>query len=138
LNPRAPEFESTPVPKGSKVILTVSPVKLGVPIDEAQRATLKKRLERFLGKRVTNLGSAIASLKVSYDISVVRSKVSAATDVELAALPNRFRAETRNRRVTARLGPGTYVATVTAKVRAPNGKLFATSKRSAPVRFTVK
>lgn len=138
LNPRAPEFESTPVPKGSKVTLSVSPVKLGVPIDVARRATLKKRLERFLGKKVTNLGSAIASLKVFYDISVVRSKVAAATDIELSALPTRFRAETRNRRVTARLGPGTYVATVTAKVRARSGKLFATSKRSAPVTFTVK
>lgn len=138
LNPRAPEFESTPVPKGSNVTLSVTPVKLGVPIDVAQRAKLKKRLEKFLGKKVTNLASAIASLKVFYDISVVRSKVGASTDVELSTLPTGFRAETRNRRVTARLGPGTYVATVTAKVRAPNGKVFATSQRSAPVTFTVK
>ena len=105
--------------------------------DPALRETLKKRLEKFLGKKVTDLAKAISSLQIFYVVSVVRTKVGAASCVEVLALPTRYRAETRNRRVTARLGPGTYVATVTARVKAPSGKVFATSKQSNSITFTV-
>ena len=138
LDPTAPEFDTTPVPKGSSVLLSVAPIKLGVPVDLTQRAKLKTRLEKVLGKKVTNLATAIRSLQIFYVFSVVRAKTTSGSDIELAALPRKFRAETRNRRVTARLGPGTYVATVTARVKAPNGKVFSTSKRSESVTFTVK
>lgn len=138
LNPRAPQFVSIPKPQGSSVTLTVGNVALGVPISAAKRAILKKRLEKFLGRRITSLEQAIRSLQVFYVFSVVRVATTTDLDVDTSALPNRFRADSRKRRVTARLGPGTYVATASVRVKSSSGKVFSSSRKSASVTFKVK
>lgn len=138
LDPRAPPFDKTPTPKGSSILLSVAPVRLGIPIDLTQRAKLKARLEKVLSKKVTNLATAIRSLQVFYVFNVVRAKTTSASDVEFSAQPTRFRLETRNRRVTARLGPGSYVASVSVKVKTSTGKVVSTGKSSTSTTFTVK
>lgn len=138
LEPRAPEFVGTPVTSKSSVSLAVGAVKLGVPIDPAKRTKLRTRLQRFLGAKITSLSKAIRSLQVFYVISIVRAKQAQAADVEAEGLPTKYKLETRKRRVTARLAPGTYVATVSVRVKNARGKTFVTGKPSLGTTFVVK
>lgn len=113
-------------------------MKIGIPIDETQRQTLKRRLEKLLGKKVTDLAAAVRSLQVFYVFTVVRAKTTSIAAVDATALPTKYRAETRSRRVTARLGPGTYVATVSVKIKTSKGKVVASSKKPTSTTFVVK
>ena len=138
LDPRAPQFNPLPMPKGSNVPLAVNPVKIGIPVNETQRQTLKRRLEKLLGKKITDLAAAVRSLQVFYVFTVVRAKTTSIAAVDATALPTKYRAETRKRRVTARLGPGSYVATVSVKIKTSKGKVVASSKKPTSATFVVK
>lgn len=138
LEPRAPDFVGTPVASKSSVSLEVGAVKLGVPIDPAKQTKLRTRLQKFFGLKITSLSKAIRSLRVFYVISIVRAKQAQAADVEAEGLPTKYKLETRKRRVTARLAPGTYVATVAVRVKNARGKTFVTGKPSLGTTFVVK
>jgi hypothetical protein len=113
-------------------------VKLGVPIDPAKQTKLRTRLQKFLGAKIASLEQAVRSLHVFYVISVVRTTTVASLDVTASALPTKYKVETRKRRVTARLAPGTYVATVSVRVKGKSGKTFATGKPSRGATFVVR
>ena len=138
LEPRAPEFIATPVASGSSVTLAIEEIKLGVPIDPAKQTKLRTRLQKFLGTKIKNLGTAIRSLRVFYVFSVVRAKKTQGEEVVASGLPTKYKVETRKRRVSARLAPGTYVATVSVRLKDKRGKTFVTGKPSSGTTFVVK
>jgi hypothetical protein len=114
-------------------------VKIGIPIDLTKREALRRRLSKFLGYRVKNLAKAIRSLKVFYVVSIVRAPKVSSTELEaLAALPTKYKTETRKRRVTTRLQPGTYVARVNVRLKDARGRTFVTGKRTSQTTFTVR
>ena len=146
LNPRSPKLAvAAPTTAGAPVALSVAPVKLGVPIDPVRRTILKSKLQKFLGQKISSLAKAIKSLQVFYVITIVQtSSVSgweyiSPEDIESSGgLPTRYKEETRKRRVTARLAPGLYAATVAVRIKDTKGRVFTTGKASAPVRFRVR
>jgi len=138
LNPRAPDIIAIPATSGSSVTLTVGETKLGVPIDRALQTKLKTRLEGFLRTKITNLGKAVRSLRVFHVISVVRTRTVGSMSIAASTLPTKYRLETRKRRVTARLAPGTYVATVSVRVKDKRGRTFVTGKPSSGATFVVR
>jgi hypothetical protein len=122
-------------------------VKLGIPISSTRRALLKSRLQKFFGRKISSLAQAIKSLQVFYVINIVKTSTSSLSawefenpgDVEAyGGLPTRYKEETRKRRVTARLAPGYYAATVAVRIKDTKGRIFTTGKASAPVKFRVR
>jgi hypothetical protein len=113
-------------------------VKLGIPIDPAKRKALRKKLSKFLGYKVKNLAKAIKALKVFYVVSIVRAPSVSSSELEALALPTKYKTETRKRRVTARLQPGTYVARVQVRLKDARGRTFVTGKRTSQTTFTVR
>jgi hypothetical protein len=114
-------------------------VLIGIPLDRGKQRALKIRLSKFLGYQVKNLAKAIKSLKVFYVVSIVRAPKVSSTQLEaLAALPTKYKTETRKRRVTARLQPGTYVARVNIRLKDKRGRTFVTGKRTSQTTFTVR
>ena len=138
LAPRAPEFVATPVVSGSLVSLAVGEVKLGVPIEPAKQKKLRTRLQKFLGTKIKSLSSAIRFLRVFYVISIVPAKKTQGMEIEAEGLSTKYKLETRKRRVTARLSPGTYTATVSVRLKDSRGRTFATGKPSPGASFVVK
>jgi alpha-tubulin suppressor-like RCC1 family protein len=137
LDPKPSSIDATP--KSQSVVLTMGTVKLGIPIDLIKREALRRRLSKFLGYKVTNIAKAIKSLQVFYLVSIVRAPSISSSEVEaLAALPTKYKTETRKRRVTARLQPGTYVARVNIRLKDKRGRTFVTGKRTSQTTFTVR
>jgi hypothetical protein len=120
------------------VAIKIGDVKLGVPTDLAKRDALRAKLAKFLKRPITNLAAAIKSLQISFVVSVSKAPAIAAQSFEIQALPNKYRVETRKRRVTTRLSAGTYVAKVTVRLRDAKGRTFVTGSRAGEARFTVR
>jgi len=130
VNPLSPQAPPISVQKSTrKVTLVAGSVRLGLPTDERQREKLKSLLGRLLGGKVSDLYKAVKTLKVVYVFTIVASRQVAAAELTTLAAPKKIRLETRKRRVTARLGPGSYVATVSVKITTSKGKVVA---RSSP------
>ena len=138
LAPRAPEFVATPVVSGSFVSFAVGKVKLGVPIKPARQRILRTRLQKFFGTKIKSLSIAIGSLRVFYVFAIVPAKKTQGMEIEAQRLPTKYKLETRKRRVTARLSPGTYTATVSVRLKDSRGRTFATGKPSPGASFVVK
>lgn len=146
LNPRSPAFTvKPPATTNDPVAISASAVKLGVPISPIRRTILKSKLQKFLGKKISSLAKAIKDLQVFYVFNIVRTSAASAWAFEepgdfnaSGQLPSRYKEETRKRRVTARLAPGYYAATVTVRIKDSKGRVFSTGKPSAPVRFRVR
>jgi alpha-tubulin suppressor-like RCC1 family protein len=137
LDPKPPIIDATT--KSKSVVLTMGKVLIGIPLDRGKQRALKIRLSKFLGYQVKNLAKAIKSLKVFYVVSIVRAPKVSSTQLEaLAALPTKYKTETRKRRVTARLQPGTYVARVNIRLKDKRGRTFVTGKRTSQTTFTVR
>ena len=136
LDPKPPSIDAAT--KSQTVALTIGDVKLGIPIDPAKRAALRKALSKFLGYKVNNLAAAIKSLKVFYVVSIVRLPGVSSTKLgDFAALPTKYKTETRKRRVTARLQRGTYVARVNVRLKDARGRTFVTGKRRNQTTFII-
>jgi hypothetical protein len=120
------------------VSLAVGEVKLGVPIEPAKQKKLRTRLQKFLGTKIKSLSSAIRFLRVFYVISIVPAKKTQGMEIEAEGLSTKYKLETRKRRVTARLSPGTYTATVSVRLKDSRGRTFATGKPSPGASFVVK
>lgn len=146
LNPRSPDFTVSPQKTpGAAVAITSKEVKLGVPVSPARRALLKSRLQKFLGQKISNLAKTIKTLQVFYLFNITRVPVKSAWEFEepddfetLGGLPTRLKQESRKRRVTARLAPGYYSATVAVRIKDSRGRIFTTGKPSAPISFRVR
>lgn len=138
LAPRAPEFVATPVVSGSLVSFAVGEVKLGVPIEPAKQKKLRTRLQKFFGTKIKSLSSAIRFLRVFYVISIVPAKKTQGMEIEAEGLSTRYKLDTRKRRVTVRLSPGTYTATVSVRLKDSRGRTFANGKPSPGASFVVK
>ncbi|MEY4667883.1 MAG: hypothetical protein RL518_582 [Pseudomonadota bacterium] len=140
LNPRPPAFISVIASTSQKTVrLTVGAVRLGLPTSTANQRILAGKLSRFLGFKVKNLPAAIRLLRVWHIFSIVRlPRIASEDPLSTLALPTKYRTETRSRRVSTRLGPGTYVARVTVRVKDSRGRTFSTGKRSEQTTFTVR
>ena len=68
----------------------------------------------------------------------MRAKKTQGEEVVASGLPTKYKVETRKRRVSARLAPGTYVATVSVRLKDKRGKTFVTGKPSSGTTFVVK
>jgi alpha-tubulin suppressor-like RCC1 family protein len=138
LNIRPPTLTVSASNARKPIALRWSVVKLGIPVALAQREALRRRLSKFLNYKITNLASAIRSLQVYYDVSIGKAPAVKTSEFSSSALPKKYRIQTRNRRVSTRLGPGTYVARVTVRLKDSRGRTFVTGKRPGQTTFAVR
>ena len=120
------------------VAIKIGTVRLGIPTDLRKREALRAKLSRSLRRKITNLAAAIKLLQISFIVSVSKAPALTAQSLEIQALPTKYKTETRKRRVTTRLSPGTYVAKVTVRLRDPKGRTFSTGRTAGEARFTVR
>jgi len=138
LDPKPPLIEVAATTAKKVVTIKWNAVRLGIPTDLAKRALLRKKLSTFLRRNVTNLAGAITLLNAHFILSVAKAPAISSSSIDALALPTKYRAETRKRRVTTRLGPGTYVARVTVRLKDAKGRTFSTGRTTAQARFTVR
>lgn len=138
LDPKPPVIAVTASTSKKVVTINLGPVRLGIPIDLGKRETLRKKLSKFFKRNITNLAGALKLLNAHFIVTIVKAPAISSSSFDALALPTKYKTETRKRRVTTRLGPGTYVAKVTVRLRDAKGRTFSTGKTSGQTRFSVR
>lgn len=138
LNPVAPPFKVAASTADKGVTIIINSVTLGIPVDSVTRENLRYRLSRFLRRKVTNLAGAIRVLNVHFIVSILKAPSLSSSSVRALGLPTKYRTETRKRRVTTRLSPGTYLARITVRLKDAKGRTFVTGSTTRQTRFSVR
>jgi len=139
LDPKPPTI--TVAASASKKIVTVKlgQVRLGVPTALDKRELLRKELATFFKRSFKNLSDPLKLLDIYFALSIVKAPALTSNSFEAqAAMPTKYKVETRKQRVTTRLAPGSYVAKVTVRLKDKKGRTFATGKTTGQARFTVR
>jgi hypothetical protein len=121
-----------------RVTITISSFQLGIPVNPEQREILRMKLSRFLRRRITNLAGAIKVLNANFILSISKAPSLSSSSVRALGLPTKYRTETRKRRVTTRLSPGTYLARITVRLKDAKGRTFVTGSTTRQTRFSVR
>lgn len=139
LDPAPPLLVSVTASTSQKPVkVALGPVRLGIPVTKPLQNLLRTRLSKFLKYKVTNLAAAVKSLQVHYVVTMSRATRAASADLEAMGLPTKYKTETRSRRISTRLGPGTYTVRVNVRLKDAKGRIFSTGKRSTQTTFTVR
>ena len=136
LTPRNPNFSVT---AGSKITITIEPLKAGIPTDLVLREILRRKMAKFFKTKIPNIAKVLRTMRIFYAIDI-RPAPRSVTELSTSSTPassTRLRLETRKTRVTSRFTPGTYIAKVTINLRDSRGRLFSSSKAGAGTRFRV-
>jgi hypothetical protein len=139
LDPKPPTINVSATTSKKIVTVKFGPVRLGVPTALDKRDLLRRKLASFFKRSFKNLSDPLKLFDIYLAVSIVRAPVLASNSVAAqAALPNKYRVETRKNRVTTRLAPGTYVARATVRLKDKKGRTFTTGKTTGQARFTVR
>jgi len=139
LDPKPPTITVNATTSKKAITLVLAPVRLGVPTNADKREFLRKKLATFFKRSFKNLSDPLKLLDIYFAVSIVKAPALTSNSFEAqAAMPNKYKVETRKRRVTTRLAPGTYVAKVTVRLKDKKGRTFTTGTTAGQARFAVR